>query len=184
MDVKVYRLRGISHERLRKLPEAVADFKTAAERGDTWSQNRLANAYYQGDLGLKSDRVQALRWQRMAAELSDPTAQAYVGDMYYYGEGVKRDYAEAAKWVRAAAEQENTAGQNTLAIMLWYGHGVAKDEDQAIRLWRMAAKKGDPSARKNLEHLLSTWQRAQLRLLDVRDWAVSLLRGVLRRIVD
>ncbi len=169
---RLYRQRAWAHEAARRLPEAAADYRAAAERGDATSQTRLGGAYNNGELGLKKDFAEAFRWYRRAAGLGDPFAQSYIAQMYYLGEGVKLSYADAAKWASASAAQKNPGGQTALGIILWYGKGLAQDQERAIDLWRAAARKGDAAAQANLERLPSAWQKAKIWAMDARDAVV------------
>ena len=166
---RVYRQRAWALEAARRFPEAAADYRAAAERGDATAQTRLGGAYNNGELGLKKDFAEAFGWYRRAAELGDPFAQSYIAQMYYLGEGVRLSYADAAKWASASAGQKNPSGQTALGIILWYGKGLPQDQERAIDLWRAAARKGEAAAKANLERLPSGWQKAKIWALDARD---------------
>jgi TPR repeat protein len=166
---RVYRQRAWAYEAARRFPEAAADYRAAAERGDATAQTRLGGAYNNGELGVKKDFAEAFRWYRRAAGLGDPFAQSYIAQMYYLGEGVKLSYPDAAKWASASAGQKNPGGQTALGIILWYGNGLPQDQERAIDLWRAAARNGDAAAKTNLERLPSAWQKARIWTLDARD---------------
>lgn len=166
---RVYRMRASAYQQTGRFAEAVADYRVAAERGDTWSQTRLGGAYGNGELRLKKDLAEAFRWYILAAVVGDRWAQSSIAEMYYLGTGVERNYAEAARWAQASAEQQHPHGQNVLGIILWYGNGLPQDEEEAIRLWRLAAKKGSFAAQANLQRLPSAWQRARIFMQDAVD---------------
>ncbi|SFX40504.1 tetratricopeptide repeat protein [Ruminococcus sp. XPD3002] len=78
----------------------------------------------------------------LAAELGNPVAQSFLGDMYYYGQGVQEDYAEAAKLYRKAAELGNAYAQYSLGWMFDTGKGVTEDCAEAIEWYRKSAAQG------------------------------------------
>jgi TPR repeat protein len=78
------------------------------------------------------------------------TAEALVGDAYYYGHAVSRDYSEAARWYRAAAEHNNAMAQSTLGDIYYYGRGVPQDFVAAVQWWKLAAEQGVAVAQLNL----------------------------------
>ena len=78
------------------------------------------------------------------------TAEALVGDAYYYGHAVSRDYSEAARWYRAAAEHNNAMAQSTLGDIYYYGRGIPQDFAAAVQWWKLAAEQGVAVAQLNL----------------------------------
>ena len=84
------------------------------------------------------------------AEKQVPSAQTFLGDMYYYGRGVKEDKAEAARWHRKAAEQGDVVAQSSLGLMYDLGWGVEKDYAEAVKWFRKAAEQGNAGAQYSL----------------------------------
>lgn len=99
------------------------------------------------------DYQTALREFLPLANGGDATAQAYLGIMYYYGNGVPQDYSQALYWYRKAAEQGNSSAQRNLGIMYQHGNGVPKDYSQAEYWYRKSAAQGDAWGQFNLESL-------------------------------
>jgi TPR repeat protein len=50
---------------------------------------------YRKGQGVPLDDTEAAKWCRLAADQGDPDAQAFLGTMYYAGQGVPQDYKEA-----------------------------------------------------------------------------------------
>ena len=71
----------------------------AAERGDANAQYRLGSCYSNGD-GVETNKVEAVRWYRMAAEQGHAGAQGSLGMCYANGDGVETNKAEAVRWYR------------------------------------------------------------------------------------
>ena len=69
-----------------------------------FSQFTLGVAYYHGD-GVSIDKVEAIKWYRLAANQGDADAQFNLGYAYSNGDGVSIDKVESRKWFRLAAEQ-------------------------------------------------------------------------------
>jgi len=66
---------------------------------------------------VAQDYVDAVKWNRKAADEGFAPAQSNLGVMYEHGQGVAQDYAEAAKWYRKAADQDYVLGQSNLGLM-------------------------------------------------------------------
>ena len=85
-------------EELKWYRRAIEGFRLRAEAGDAEAQNNLGRMYENG-WGVEDDDAEAIKWYRLAAEQGNVTAQANLGDMYYYGQGgVSKDYGESLKW--------------------------------------------------------------------------------------
>lgn len=69
--------------------------------------------YDNGD-GVAQNKVEAVKWYRMAAEQGKANAQINLAVCYATGEGVQRSLSEAEKWAERAA-----AGGAKNAEKLW-----------------------------------------------------------------
>jgi TPR repeat protein len=65
--------------------------------------------------GVSQDKIEAVKWYRLAAEQGNAEAQYYLGVSYDIGEGVSQDKIEAVKWYRLAAEQGHAEAQDMLS---------------------------------------------------------------------
>ncbi|MBR3222699.1 MAG: SEL1-like repeat protein [Kiritimatiellae bacterium] len=113
----------------------------AAEKGVIEAQVSLAEAYFYGR-GAATNRVEAVRWYRLAAEAGDPEAQASLGLCLLRGWGCERNAVEAVAWYERAAGQGSLAAMNDLAFCLMHGFGVGKDEERGFNWAMEAAKRG------------------------------------------
>lgn len=59
-------------------------------------------------------------------------AQAFLGNMYYYGEFVPVDYVKALPLLMRAADKGDSFAQYTLGLAYIDGNGIAKDERKAF----------------------------------------------------
>jgi TPR repeat protein len=93
-----------------------------------------------------TDKEEAVRWLREAAEAGDAGAQAELGAWYALGTMTARNDAEAFKWLHAAAEKGHPQAQYNLALIYERGIGVAKDHKMALALLRTSAEQGHADA--------------------------------------
>ncbi|MBT4890338.1 MAG: hypothetical protein HON65_12375 [Rhodospirillales bacterium] len=129
--------------------EAIKWFHKAAERGNIFSQTRLAYIYISGT-GTQQDFSKAEIWSRKAAQQGDATAQYYLGLMYQEGDGVAQDYDESVTWYRMAAEQGFDYAQLNLGVAYFKGQGVTQNYAEAIKWYRESAEQGNAIAQLNM----------------------------------
>ena len=78
-------------------------------------QYYLGNCYYYGS-GLTEDKVEGVRWFRLAAEAGHAMGQYWLGSFSYDGKGgLSKDHAAAKMWWTKAAAQGITAAKDKLA---------------------------------------------------------------------
>ena len=112
-----------------------------AEKGSQMARVCLAEAYFHGR-GTATNRAEAVRWYRLAAEAGDPDAQSSLGLCLLRGLGCERNQEAAFSWYLRAAEQGNLAGMNDLAFCYMNGLGVDRDEAKGFEWAMEAAKRG------------------------------------------
>ena len=111
----------------------------AAEKGVPEAQFWIGVAYDQHLWFGITDKQEAFKWFKQAAEYGYVDAEAELGQCYEDGDGVDQNYAEAAKWYRKAAEHVPNLGgagqgRNNLGLLYMAGLGVPKDYVQAY-MW-------------------------------------------------
>jgi TPR repeat protein len=116
----------------------------AAENGVPEVQFWLGVAFEQNLWFGVTDREQALKWYRKAAEGGDPDAENELGRHYEDGSGLEQDYARAAFWyLRAAEHVPNLGGagqgRNNLGNLYVDGNGVSRDYVQAYMWYSLAS---------------------------------------------
>ena len=108
-----------------------------------WACYELGDSYQSGS-GVDSNRGEAVRWFRRAADMggdeSGGSAEYGLARCYHNGDGVAQDAAEAVKWYRKAAEQNHAAAQFKLGVCCLTGDGVAQDAAEAMKWFRKAAE--------------------------------------------
>jgi TPR repeat protein len=92
---------------------------------------------------------------RQAAEGGEVTAQYYLGEAYFEGNGVAKDKSEALKWIKKASDLNYARAQMYLGWLYENGNGVPQDYSAAVKLYRLAAEQGNARAQNNLGHLYS-----------------------------
>ena len=121
-----------------------------ARQGDTKAQYDLGVLYATGE-GVPEDKVEAVRWFRLAARQGYADAQFNLGVMYDKGEGVSKDDVEVVRWYRMAAEQGYAEAQANLGAIYANGERVPKDYIQAYAWLNLAAEQGIEWAKKRKE---------------------------------
>ncbi len=118
---------------------------------------------------------------RKAAERGDATAQYFLGEAYYEGDGVSQNYTQAVKWWRKAAEQGSGAAQYRLGCAYANGEGAPQDYVYAHMSFTLsnftAGPKGfrtffNPAADQQIEHLESFMTEGEISKAQtlVREW--------------
>lgn len=92
------------------LPYSREPHRDEAERGDAYSQWKLASMYESGE-GVAQDKIEAVKWYRRSAEQGYPSAQQSLGSMYMSGQGVPKDYVRAHMWFSLASEYVDSVGE-------------------------------------------------------------------------
>ena len=116
------------------------------------------------------DYQKALSLFRPSADRGNTTAQTYLGDMYFYGQGVPQSYSDALSWYRLAAAQNAAAAQNSLGFMYQIGEGIPKNTGEAIKWYTKAADQGYSLAQNNLGILYSSGQEIPLDYVQAYKW--------------
>ena len=128
--------------------EAVKWIRKAAEQGDSESQDKLGDCYYNGD-GIPKDYSEAVKWYRKAAEQGNYYAQLKLGDCYFKGDGVLQDKTEAEKWYCKVAEN-GFMTQYGLGNRFYEGYNAPQDFSEAVKWFHKAAEQGDSNAQYKL----------------------------------
>jgi hypothetical protein len=107
----------------------------------------------------EGNRIEAVRYFRMAAEQGHSDAQVCMGKLYkkQIVGGVAQDGREAVRSFRMAAEQGHSDALFYLGTMFEHGDcaaGVDPDIDEAARFYLMAAQQGHSDAQTNLGNML------------------------------
>jgi hypothetical protein len=137
-------------------------FLKAAEANFALAEVDLGSFSSNG-LGAPRDYVEAVKWDRLAADQGLAPAQSNLGMMYLGGHGVPQDFAEAAKWLRAAAWQGFAPAQYSLAALYASGRGVKPNIAEARRLYGLAANQGYAPAEAGFP-----WTETEAQSLDRR----------------
>ncbi|MFK7891505.1 MAG: caspase family protein [Granulosicoccus sp.] len=87
----------------------------------------------------RSDLTSALSVWRPMAELGDPQAQTYVGEIYEKGLGTTASYQQAAYWYQKASDQNYSRAKINLGFLYESGLGVEKNLVKALNLYREAS---------------------------------------------
>jgi len=113
-----------------ELEQRFQDTLQRARGGDVQAMYSLGESYELG-MGTSTNRSEALRWYRNAAEQGHPEGSYQLGYAYYWGKGVDRDRGQAFRWFQRAAEGGSHAAMPYLSKMYALGQGVAQDKAKA-----------------------------------------------------
>lgn len=133
-------------------PDAQFSLGIMYENGEGVSENikEAAKFYY---LSAKQGNQNAREAIVNLAELEDPNALYYLGDIYYNGYGVPKNFEKAFKWYEKAANMANTDAICCLGKIFDQGIGVQQDFAKASSWFRKAVELGRKDALKNMQDL-------------------------------
>ncbi|CAH1651008.1 conserved hypothetical protein [Hyphomicrobiales bacterium] len=120
--------------------EALRLYRLAAEQGDAPAQDMLSWMLLEG--GRVTDRAEALRWARAAAEAGIATSMTRLGMMHHDALGLERDAAMAVQWWRRGSEAGDPDAEAMLGAATLLGQGVPPDAGRALALLLSAESKG------------------------------------------
>lgn len=133
---------GRAYAANRQLPEAVATWRKAADKGSTSAMVELGVLYGTGS-GIAKDEAQARKLFERAAEAGNPRGVSNLAALD--GGGAAADSARARELLAKAAET-NAEAQYQLGLMLAEGTGGPKDDAAARNLFEKAAAQNHPGA--------------------------------------
>jgi TPR repeat protein len=122
--------------------QAVAWLVRGAEGGDKEAQRVLAQAYYEGKLGLAANPGKAWPLFEAAAHQGDGRASFMLARMAKYGQGVATDLSLSVHWLQEASRQGNAQAMFLLSNAYASGDGVAHDPALS-RQWLERSAEGD-----------------------------------------
>src|SRR5215470_10770707 len=133
---------GRAYAANRQMPEAVAAWRKAADKGSTSAMVELGVLLGTGSGGTK-DQAEARRLFERAAEAGNPRG---VSNLAAMGGGAPSDPGKARALLTKAAEANSAEAQYQLGIMNADGVGGAKDEDAARAWFEKAAEQNHAGA--------------------------------------
>jgi TPR repeat protein len=117
-------------------------FRTAAEKGDAFSQAEMGDANFDGS-GVEKNVSEALVWWRKAADQKEAYAQRKLGIAYLYGQnGAPKDLSAAFAYLKQSADAGDRVAQFYFAYMYDQGIFVQKDLATAVAWYRKSADQG------------------------------------------
>jgi TPR repeat protein len=134
---------GRAYAANRQLPEAMAAWRKAADKGSTSAMVELGVAYGTG-AGVARDEAQARKLFERAAEAGNPRGVTNLAALSGGG-GAPADPARARQLLAKAAET-NAEAQYQLGLMMANGTGGAQDDAGARNLFEKAAAQNHSGA--------------------------------------
>ena len=133
---------GRAYAANRQVPEAIAAWRKASDKGSTSAMVELGVLYGTG-AGVARDEAQARKLFERAAEAGNPRGISNLAALS--GGGAPSDPARARELLSKAAET-NAEAQYQLGMMLAEGNGGTKDDAAARALFEKAAVQNHPAA--------------------------------------
>jgi uncharacterized protein len=137
----IYQL-GRAYAANRQMPEAIAAWRKASDKGSTSAMVELGVLYGTG-AGVVRDEAQARKLFERAAEAGNPRGVSNLAALG--GAGAPSDPARARELLSKAAET-NAEAQYQLGMMLAEGTGGSRDDAAARALFEKAAAQNHPGA--------------------------------------
>jgi TPR repeat protein len=134
---------GRAYAANRQMPEAIAAWRKAADKGSTSAMVELGVLYGTG-AGVARDEAQARKLFERAAEAGNPRGVSNLAALGG-GSGASSDPARGRELLAKAAET-NAEAQYQLGLMMADGTGGAKDDTAARSLFEKAAAQNHPGA--------------------------------------
>ena len=134
---------GRAYAANRQMPEAMAAWRRAADKGSTSAMVELGVLYGTG-AGVAKDEDQARKLFERAAQAGNPRGVTNLAALSGGG-GAPSDPAKARELLGKAAET-NSEAQYQLGLMLANGNGGAQDDAGARSLFEKAAAQNHPGA--------------------------------------
>ena len=133
---------GRAYAANRQMPEAIAAWRKAADKGSTSAMVELGVLYGTGT-GVARDEAQARKLFERAAEAGNPRGVSNLAALG--GGGAPADPARSRELLGRAAET-NAEAQYQLGMMLAEGTGGEKDDAAARAMFEKAAAQNHPGA--------------------------------------
>ena len=133
---------GRAYAANRQMPEAIAAYRKAADKGSSSAMVELGVLFGTGT-GVAKDEAQARKLFERAAESGNARG---VSNLAALGGGAPADPVKARALLSKAAETNSAEAQYQLGLMLAAGTGGPKDDVGARALFEKAAEQGHPAA--------------------------------------
>ncbi len=134
---------GRAYAANRQVPEAMAAWRKAADKGSTSAMVELGVLYGTGS-GVARDEAQARRLFERAAEAGNPRGVTNLAALG--GGGTASSDPGRARELLAKSAETNAEAQYQLGLMMAEGTGGAKDDVAARALFEKAAAQNHPGA--------------------------------------
>jgi TPR repeat protein len=144
---------GRAYAANRQMPEAIAAWRKAADKGSSSAMVELGVLYATG-AGVARDDAQARALLQRAAQAGNPRGISNLAALPGGG-GAPADPAQARQLLAKAAET-NAEAQYQLGMMLAEGTGGEKDEAGARALFEKAAAQNHPAALEEMGEFAET----------------------------
>jgi TPR repeat protein len=150
--------------------QQIAWLEKSIAAGSEGGTGTLASLYRSLD-NLSGKEAEALKWNKIAGEKGDHTANTWLGNQYYFGKIIKKNDVEAARYWELATSGDYPSAEalGSLGLSYQYGEGVPKNPAKAIELYQKAIE-GSQDRRAMYLMGMVAWQG----LTDKPDYTVAI----------
>lgn len=151
--------------------QAFQAFRPSAEGGNARAMRALARMY-EGDLGIKQNCEEMMRWYKAAIANGDQIAMSNLGWVYERGLCLKHpDYQLARDWYERATAAGGTDGMANLGYFYMFRHGSLEPEYEKAQEWfSKAIALGSARAMNNLGYMYEKGLGLQKNLSRALMW--------------
>jgi len=140
----------IAKDRLKAVEYASQSIQWLQSRYDDKYCLYILGYYYFYGISIDEDKIKAIEYHKLSAELGYARAQCSVGLYYRNGIGIARDYNKAYHYLMQAVDQKFADAQFYVGICYKNGNGVKKNLTYAAIYFKYAADQGHAIAQCNL----------------------------------
>ena len=139
-DIEAMNSVALLYECMKENDKAFKWYVKAATKGNTYAQNVIGNAYYEGLMGREKNYSKAFEWFNNSAKQGDSVGQVLAGRCYEDGKGVAKNLEKAFELYSKAAAQENSLAELKLGECYKKGLGSGKNIEKSVKWYLCAAK--------------------------------------------
>lgn len=144
-------------------------YEQAAEAGDSFGMNCLANCYNNGK-GCTKDSVKYIDWLKKSAALQNPVAICNLGKVYCLGEGVEKSYDKGNEFFVQSSQMGYAWAYNNLGWNYEQGNGVEKNLNKAFELYKIAAEADCVLGQRNLGYCYQYGNGTEIDMSQAYRW--------------
>lgn len=162
--------------------------RLAAEAGQAKAWYVLALMFLNKEIASSDANAEARHAMRQSAELGEPHAMEWCGEVWAFGLDCEPDLPLAINWLEEAIHASLPHAKYLMGILLMRGSGVAVNKLRAAELVKASAEQGDTGAQWMLALMYERGDGVPLDAVESRRWLQAAANGghakAIARLVD